>query len=72
MSELRQFVIYDHPTDCPDAFVVREWSVSAAGPRPLGAQTAPTLDDARELVPEGLVNVGRTPQDDHKIVEVWT
>jgi hypothetical protein len=31
-----------------------------------------TIEAARELVPAGLVNIGRRPEDDEKIVEVWT
>jgi hypothetical protein len=68
---LRQFVIYDHPTDYPLGFVVREWLVTAQGPQPGEAWTATTLEDARTHIPDGSVNLGRTEQDDAKIAEVW-
>lgn len=67
------FVIYDRPLDAPRGFVVRSWVVAGAIVAPgklVGADLA-TLDDARKLVPSGRINIGRTSDDDPKIVEVW-
>ncbi len=71
---LDMFVIYDHPSDLPGGFVVRAWSMVggavAAAPEPLGKDLA-TIDDARKLIPDGKVNIGRFDDDDPKIAEVW-
>lgn len=66
------FVIYEHPKDFPDAFVVRRW-VIGDGPAKATTdmQTAPTLASARDLVPEGYEHIPRTPGQDPVIVEVW-
>lgn len=66
-------MIYDHPKDFPDSFVVRsQW------PLPGGviafskvARTAPTLEAARKLIPQGLYCIKRSPEDDPVIVESW-
>lgn len=66
--------IYDHPRDLPAGFVVREWHVlaSVVTPvvEPLGADL-PSLAAARALIPSGMINIGRRPEDDARIVEVW-
>jgi len=66
------YTIYDHPSDYPDHFVVRRhtiypWRVSPDN----GCQLAPTLEDARALLPAGLYNLGRVAEDDPVIVETW-
>lgn len=70
---LRLFVVYDHPRDFPDEFVAREF-VSTAGAvlraKQLHAR-ASTLDDLRSMLPPGLLNIGRQPNDDPAIKEVW-
>lgn len=70
-ASLKNWVIYERPTDHPVGFVVREFEVTAGEVKPLEAQTAPTLEAARELVPAGLYRIDRFPQDDPNIVEVW-
>lgn len=70
---LEMVVIYDRPHDAPDGYVARLWKVSPGKVLPdklLGVDLG-TLDAARELVPQGMVNIGRRPEDDPKIVEVW-
>jgi hypothetical protein len=65
---LECWVIYDHPRDIPWAFVLRRW----VGETPdQTALAVPTLEDARALVPGGLVRIDRFPADDPAIVEVW-
>ncbi len=69
---LRMFVIYDHPKDFPGHYVVRRWLVSGANvmvsPQ---AQLADSLEDARKLIPFGKVMLGRAPEDDPVIAEIW-
>jgi hypothetical protein len=74
-SLLRQYVIYDHPRDYPDYFVVRAWEINSGIPIPLpfgNPVLTETLDEARAAVPVGFVNIGRFEEDDPVIVEVWT
>lgn len=70
---LEMFVIYDRPHDSPDGFFVRSWKVlpGIVAPGKAVGRDLQTLDDARALVPSGLVNIGRMDDDDAKIVEVW-
>lgn len=74
-NQLYQWVIYEHPKDAPDKFIVRRWACLPE-PRPCGAGIGfDTLDEAREFIwraQPGLVCLPRTPQDDPVIVEVWT
>jgi hypothetical protein len=67
------FAIYDHPHDAPAGYLVRQWIVTngIVVPGKLIARDIVTLDQARALVPDGYRNVGRDPQDDSKIVEIW-
>lgn len=68
------WVIYDRPSDHPGGFVVRSWSIVAGGgtiPGEYLGKDLPTLNEARELIPNGAYNLGRYPEDDPKIVEVW-
>ena len=70
-ATLRMFTIYDHPSDCPDGFVVREWDVGADGMTSVQAWVAPDLDTARTAIPRGLARIPRA-DDDAVIVETWT
>jgi len=72
----RGFVIYDRPADYPDKFVVRPFSIidDARGRvllQPAVAWLADSLDEARTLVPAGLICFGRDPADEPHIVETW-
>jgi len=67
------FVIYDHPLDFPEHFVVRRWFVVGVDqclpdyvPRIAG-----TLEDARGYVPDGLVHMVRRRGEDAFIIETW-
>lgn len=67
-GSIRMYVIYDHPRDYPNCFVVRLWE----GGRPtLTHVLASSLDHARKQVPHGLTRIPRVPQDDPVIVETW-
>lgn len=54
-------------------FAVRQWnSVVRGTATPAGtAKVASSLDAARLLVPAGLDNLGRHPDDDPAVVECW-
>lgn len=69
LGEYLIWCIYDHPTDYPHNFVVRPWR--EGGQPYLTALIASTLQEARTLVPEGLVRVKRLEADDPPIVECW-
>lgn len=75
MSAMRQFVIYDHPADAPEHFVVREWNIGQGWIQPASqAQGFRELEKARAWLHQehpGLVMIGRSPGDDPKILEVW-
>ena len=61
--------IYDSPTDFPaGTFVARRFELDNPTP---DFVTGRTLAEVRAKIPPGLYNIGRYPQDDPKIVEVW-
>ncbi len=73
-ERLTQYVLYDHPNDHPDFFVVRPFDV---GPGTVVARKTcalfRSLDKARAwCVQLGLARMDRSPGDDPKIIEVWT
>jgi len=74
-SALDMWVVYDHPSDYPDAFVARRHL--AFGGSPDGTPTrdviiAADLDAVRTaLALRGLVQLARMPEDHPVIVEVW-
>lgn len=73
MNELAQYVIYDHPKDFPDKFVVRKWIIGSGVVTPqvgLFAQ-ADTLEEARDALPFGLNQMPVFENDDPVIAEVW-
>ena len=68
MKGIDIWVIYDNPLDVPGKFVLRHW----INENPTKTMyIADTLDEIRTKVPQGLVNIGRMPEDDPKIKEVW-
>jgi hypothetical protein len=72
---LTQYVIYERPKDYPDSFVVRCWDIKRGADAPIphavGCLCA-SLEEARDQVPVGHVNIGRMAEDEPQIVEVWT
>lgn len=69
---LLMYVIYEHPKDYPDRFVVRRARIR--GPKvKLDAvpMLADDLEDARSCVPPDLIRLKRYMLDDPCIVEVW-
>lgn len=70
--ELELYTIYENPADYAGLFVLRRSFATLPEPLPGGAWKGRTLEEARGLIPRGKVNIGRFPQDDPVIVEVWT
>ncbi len=77
-NELPLYAIYENPSDYPGSFVVRRWVMRfpltagrAAHPDRQPHALCGSLAEARAALPAGLVNIGRRPQDDAVIVEVW-
>lgn len=73
MDAITLWTIYEKPLDYPDSFVLRRWRV--LGDNRIvpdeGCFLTKTLEGARELIPQGLCNIGRYPCDDPAILEVW-
>jgi hypothetical protein len=71
---LAMYVVYDHPADHPHHYVLRRQDVR--GGRVSVAKEAvlfSTIEGARNWCKKlGLVSIGRMPQDDPAIAEVWT
>ena len=70
------YVIYDHPTDYPEHWVVRHHTIIPGEARPCVIAVGPptlhnTVDDARASLPPGLYNLPLFPNEDPKIFETW-
>jgi hypothetical protein len=69
---MKVFAIYFNPRDYPDKYVMRGYTTVARHTVPDDhCATASSLEEIRNKVPEGLVNIGRDPSDDPCIVECW-
>ena len=73
MTSLCLHVIYRDPSDYPGRYVVRRQYAGADG---VSAEAVPlvvtdNLTSARAALPLGLHNIGRAPDDDRAILEVW-
>lgn len=74
---LHTLVVYAHPRDYPNGFVVRRWRVVRGEPEPvpdsLGVGFA-SLERARDWIEQhypGMVRMARSPDDDPCIAEVY-
>jgi hypothetical protein len=74
-ATLEMFVVYDHPRDYPDHFVVRRWIIGAQPGEPLSDDgwlyIADTLEQIRNYIPPHCVRLERDPNDEPQIVESW-
>lgn len=67
-----QWVIYAHPQDYPNHYVVRPHAIGVGYHTPLAYKIlAKTLREARSKIPAGLALIARSEQDDWSIEEVW-
>jgi hypothetical protein len=68
------WVIYDHPEDYPDHWVVRRQQIQALR-QDIATYGLPilcqTLDEARQRIPPGRTRIVRHPQDVPCIYETW-
>lgn len=71
LGQLLIWTIYITP-DFPDWFVARPTIIrpKTSGPIPMHMM-ARDLDVLRAMLPNGLVRLGRKPEDDPSILEVW-
>jgi hypothetical protein len=72
-TSLVMWVVYDHPTDFPNTFVARRFSITARGAVPSDdVIVSPDLDGIRlVLAADGLTSLSRSDGDDPIIVETW-
>ena len=70
-TNIRLYAIYDHPTDYPDNWVVRELDVGAGTVGFGEAQLADSLEEARGLLPAGAELAQEGDPTDPNIAEVW-
>jgi hypothetical protein len=71
---LPMYVIYNHPRDFPEHYVVRPHLVREKGQKPIASQNGFLFDDltaARAFVPRHMVRVNRHQKDDSVIVESY-
>jgi len=71
---MTMWVLYDHPRDCPDAYVAREWLFERDRVIPTESVIkAPELETLREimLTQMGKTCLPRNPTDDPVIIESW-
>jgi hypothetical protein len=73
MRELSIWVLYDHPLDDPDLYVLRRWEMSGAEAIPTQqAFRSPDLDWLRAIARNmGLVCIPRAASDEPQIMESW-
>lgn len=74
---LYQWTIYQDPDDFPGKWVVRRFAITHNGEVSIEADTEPlivtdSLNEARKVIPPGAYCIGRHPEDDPAIYEVWT
>ena len=71
-DSITMWCIYDHPSDHPNHFVVREWKVEGGiNIIPDDAALFDTLEAARASLPAGVTRFNAMVEDDPVIVEVW-
>lgn len=68
------WVIYDHPLDCPDGYVLRAHIVHKGTAEPsisLVSWRSKDPAELRSILPGHLINTGRHEGDDPAILECW-
>lgn len=66
-------VIYDHPEDVPDKYVVRIWEVIEEKPTNVEMRKDSLQECRKEICESGyfVMAVRPDPEDDPKIAEIW-
>lgn len=70
-SQVTLYAIYDHPSDHPGGYVVREWVFIEGASQPGDGHRVTTIEEARALVPPDSIRVSGSETDEPDIVEVW-
>jgi len=73
-DRLRSVAIYFSPSDNIGKFVARGFNLYPGNPIPepeKHCKVSESLEGARQHVPRGMVNIGRMPEDNVSLVEVW-
>lgn len=65
------YAIYEHPSDLPEGYVVRQWLIGAGETQPGDATRHVSLAEARASLPPGAEQVGGVGPDDPTIIETW-
>lgn len=60
--------VYFNPSDFPDKYVGRLWNMNQSTPY---AIVKDSLEEVREQIPENMIRLERSTQDDPVIVETW-
>jgi len=70
---VKLYVITTRTKDYGDKYVLRAHTVTPSGsfPEAIPIAVVDTIEEAREHVPFGCMNLGRDEQDDPVIVETW-
>ncbi len=71
LLKTNHYNIYEHPLDAPNQYVVRRFEILPGQVIPQEALYTNTLEQARDLVPKGLVRVPRSKDDPPFFVETW-
>lgn len=71
-SVLSLWTVYCRPKDWPHGYIARRFEIHPSESYPTeDTVKADTLQELRLHMPEGMVALGRSPDDDPVIVEVW-
>ena len=65
------YIIYKHPSDYPNYYVVRQYGVKDSRTYSLASSLWNTLEQARKSIPVDAIRIERDPTDDPVIVESW-
>ena len=74
ITGLPMYVLYDHPSDYPNHFVVRPALVASKRGKAQFSRNGflfDTIKEARDFIPKGMVRIHRDPADDPVIVESY-
>lgn len=70
-APLDMWVVYDHPSDYPDKWVVRKWSVTSQEVPTGVVFVGDSFEEVSNILPAGLVWMPRGEGDDPAIAGVW-
>ena len=68
---IAMFVVYFSPKGYAGMYVTKAWFILDGHLQPGRPQPNFTLKEARAMVPEGCVNLGRCGPDDEAVFETW-